>query len=178
MYGLIAKVKSAFQASGSQEPSAQRTLCELCRSIPIDNLPDFPNPYGIYSSEDREYIHEYDLNDSKKPLGFSHHPNLKRLQRSAAQCPLCRLILDQIELVERNFEEFKKTPDFLQYHAIGYPKFDLFLTRRKGIGPGFLVLCHSTLKDFFFLLGAIGVCAQEGMICKTPGLAILLIRTI
>ncbi|KIW83975.1 hypothetical protein Z517_03221 [Fonsecaea pedrosoi CBS 271.37] len=143
-------------------------LCSVCLDIPFDNLPEFPQTY--YTPwVSWKYIIPYNLDYRARSsrqrggvLGFPHHPDLQALRISAADCDLCRLILEQVDLVFDEFRAVHNDRAFRDYHRDGYPTGSLFLARRRDTGKGFLVLSHSDVRDTVFLLGAIGLAVPEG----------------
>jgi hypothetical protein len=145
--------------------TANMTVCSLCLSIPVDNLPDFPSSYYTHSNG-WERINDFRLaHRAPMPpglLGFPHRPDSHSLRTAAASCSLCRLILAQIDLVVDEFRVASQDSFFQQHHTAGYPTFDLFLTRRRDTGHGFLILCHSTVRKTIYLLGAIGLGVLDG----------------
>ena len=150
------------------------TLCELCKSIPLNELPSLSSEY--YNGRPAwKYIHPFygpqQNNQTNKPLGFPHWPNIEALRDSAAKCELCDLILSSVDRVideicdatEEKLLRYNSSPASLV--------FDFWIVRRRDGGDGFWVLSHSDNADdignhkaSFYLVAAIGICVKEGTI--------------
>jgi len=142
------------------------TICKRCSSIPLggDGLPILPAQLWGHRTKWR-YIHEFfQIWSDTEPTGFPFHPNLESLKLSAEECGLCRLILSS---VEKAIEELRNPDEGnVRRGDIDIPKqptWELWLTRRQGLGDGFCVFtnCQDS-KDFCFVT-AVGICVKEGM---------------
>lgn len=146
------------------------TLCELCRSIPFQDLPPFPeDSYSVTLSgykHIQEAMHRSMHEPIPEPLGFHHHPDLESLRRaSAAGCELCCQIEIQADCLLGDFATRK------EWYA-GYPEvrkpaadssFDLWLTKRSGTGDGFWVVAKSAAnpKGFLHIIATFGFCSED-----------------
>ncbi|OOO05060.1 Heterokaryon incompatibility [Aspergillus oryzae] len=116
------------------------TLCELCRSIPLGDLPPFPNGKIHFRLGRHEILFEINNEDDRSPrdaLGVPHHPNLDSLREaSAAGCELCYIIETQVNGLISDIE----IQEMIWHKSVSSkPHFDLWLTRRLE-GDGFIVL--------------------------------------
>jgi hypothetical protein len=141
-------------------------LCNLCSSIPIDNLPAFPPSYYNLMTG-YEHVQVFKPSHHKKRprglLGFSHQPDLQSLRSSAVTCELCRLILAPIDLIVDELRDDQRESYYRLIDDYGTPSFDLWLTKRRDVGDGFWALCHSKPGGSVYLLAAIGFCVRDSM---------------
>ncbi|PIG82480.1 hypothetical protein AARAC_005766 [Aspergillus arachidicola] len=75
------------------------TLCEICRSIPLEDLPAFPKRDRVIAFQGRHAIIDLASDGDQSPwdtVGFPHHPSMDSLRRaSAVGCELCRILVAQ-----------------------------------------------------------------------------------
>lgn len=147
---------------------AAATLCQLCQSIPLHDLPNLPQHY-IKSSEDG--LHELDgrpehlspTGTIPGPLGFPHHPDLESLRRaSAAGCELCREIERGADgLLAAVMRHKSENP--LAWSLVGDPTFDLWVTKRPEGGDGFWVVTKSSVEaeKFLYAIATFGLCTED-----------------
>ncbi|KAH6666119.1 heterokaryon incompatibility protein-domain-containing protein [Halenospora varia] len=160
-------------------------LCELCLSIPFSDLPNFPsNLRGGMPSE--SYVIPYHSRTKLEPFGFPYQPSLSALQTSAASCPLCNLILDQVKLFIGEYEDAVKNGKyFLRLNNEELPTFNMWITKRglrdesaglylKHEGDGFWIFTGSEKKHpgpvperehehwTVYLVGSVGFVGVEG----------------
>lgn len=124
-------------------------LCDLCQTIPHQELPPYPEEYECYFSAGDYFFparrrDSHQKNTQREPLGLGlpHHPTLESLrQASAAGCEICRLVETQADGLLGHIETYGPAK-----HSLGraYPLFDLWLTKRPYGGDGFWVLTSST----------------------------------
>ncbi|KAH8676451.1 heterokaryon incompatibility protein-domain-containing protein [Tricladium varicosporioides] len=105
-------------------------LCELCRSIPFSDLPDFPSSlHGGMPSE--SYVIPFRSQTKLEPFGFPYHPSLKHLQGSSTTCSLCALILTQVELFINEYQDSVANGKyFLRLNNKELPSFNMWITKR------------------------------------------------
>ena len=141
-------------------------LCDLCRTIPHQGLPSYPEEYKCYFSAGDFFYparhRDNHQNRQPEPLGFPHHQTLKSLrQASAENCEICRLIETQADGLLDHIETYGPPK-----HSLGraYPLFDLWLTKRPHGGDGFWVLTNSTRGTgrVLLILAAIVFACNDG----------------
>ncbi|KAE8332711.1 heterokaryon incompatibility protein-domain-containing protein [Aspergillus sergii] len=130
------------------------TLCELCRSIPLEDLPAFPKLDGFVTFKGRHAV--MGLASDGDILGFHHYSNLDGLRRaSAVECELCHILVTQMN---------EAIVDIGKEMMLSHPRFGLRLTRRPNGGDGFVVLtpCHMQDTKCGVLVVAVMVyCCEE-----------------
>lgn len=141
------------------------TLCDLCRSIPLNDLPPFPPKYFTHKNGWRyiNYFYPRELGLDTTGIGIPHQPDLRSLQYSAKTCDLCGVILGRLDLVTSQLKDLENDAAFIKMQGSGPPVFDLFLTQRKGGGNGFLVMCNGDNQYGIYLMAAVGICTEDGM---------------
>ncbi|KLU84731.1 hypothetical protein MAPG_03770 [Magnaporthiopsis poae ATCC 64411] len=139
-------------------------LCEICKSIPLGNLPPFPKTATLVSTPEAPQHHyhfainEDNENDEPSSPGFHYHQDRGGLWQSAAGgCGLCRLVENQARLVAASIRDAA---------ANAVPNFDLWVTARRGAGDGFWVLSGCGDDDdrpdkTFVLVAAVGFCVEK-----------------
>lgn len=139
------------------------TLCDLCKTIPLDGLPAFPDEDIARSLSGLTYFHQFFLRTRElESVGFKHHSDLQSLRAAAAAgCGLCRLIESQADCILADIDglgEERRGPFECQ------PQFDLWLTTLPNGRAGFLVLTNGKWerKSAVCPMAAIGFCAEEG----------------
>lgn len=115
---------------------SKMALCDLCQSMPLENLPPFPadskcwvlGPEGI-----GHFIWESSV-QLPSPLGYPLHPNLASLRSAVdAGCQLCRQVEIQVKDMGYEIETRGDTTICA-----------MFLTARHDGQPGFSVLIKCT----------------------------------
>lgn len=129
-------------------------LCQLCKTIPLQDLPRFPDESYIATLTGRQHlqrlIHKDSLDDIPGPLGFHHHETLESLRTaSASGCELCQLIEAEADalladIAERNLE-YSQFPDVLA-RIDSDPCFDLWVTARPEGGDGLWIITKSASR--------------------------------
>jgi hypothetical protein len=148
------------------------TLCELCKSIPLDGIPPFPRNYWNGRSS-WKYIHvfiesqEISQPGTIKQVGLPHYPNLRALRDSANTCHLCNLILTAVDNVVAELNDVTEEKILRYNNRPGRPTFELWLTKRRDGGDGFWVFSSGDASSDFYLVAAVGFCVKEGMIVET-----------
>ncbi|KAL8406723.1 hypothetical protein RB596_005271 [Gaeumannomyces avenae] len=149
------------------------SLCEICKSIPLGNLPPFPNSARLFCTPEAPQYHYFALNnnnnnnndsngnDPSSPR-FRYHEDRGGLWQSAAGgCGLCRLV----EQEARRLDAAAPAPRDVM------PNFDLWVTARRGTGTGtgtgdgFMVLSRcgdaDRSDDAFAVMAAVGLCVEK-----------------
>lgn len=153
-------------------------VCNLCSTIPFSSLPPPSLPTGSSRIGDQDHLpvlwydeSEADAKDSS--LGFKWHQDLDALAASAKICTVCNLVqkgseawLDRYNDVSKNnlsFNEFREGKPTIPSGQ------QLWLTKRFGGGPGFIVLVRS-LKNRqrlqVILLAGVSFAVESGMYSK------------
>lgn len=139
------------------------TLCEICQSIPLEDLPSFPRLDDLFYTGHLVFIRLGKDDDRWPPdtLGFAHHPNIDSLrQSSAVGCELCHILEVQVDEAIIGIETYEKT------RGISVScRFDLWLTRRMHGGDGFVLLTpiETTRGSYVLMLAAMVFCCDEGI---------------
>lgn len=153
-------------------------LCEICKSIPLGNLPPFPKTATLVATPEAPQHHyrfvidgEGGKDEPPSSLGFHYHQDRGGLWQSAAGgCGLCRLVENQARLVTadvKNTAAAAAAPDGRR----AVPNFDLWVTARRGAGDGFWVLsgCGDDRPGkTVVLVAAVGFCVDKGACVSTP----------
>jgi hypothetical protein len=151
-------------------------LCRTCSTIPFLSLPPPPLPTGSTRIADKVNLPELWYDDSEvvtkdSPLGLQWHENLDALAVSAKICPLCDLAqkgaqtwLDLYEDASKNnklFVEFHKSNSTIPTGQ------QLWLTKRFGGGPGFIVLVRGPKEvQRVILLTGVSFAVEAGKYSK------------
>jgi hypothetical protein len=139
-------------------------LCSVCATVPFLSLPSPLSQNGSIRIADKEELPELWYTDTEQvpknsALGFPWHEHIDALAASAKICPLCELVqngvqswLDLYKDVSTNskhFAEFHKNDSSVPSGK------QLWLTKRFGGGPGFLVLVRNpkNAKRVYLLTG-------------------------
>jgi len=138
-------------------------ICELCKSIPLssrDGLPELPKEFWGHRTTWR-YLHSFLYNLQKKNFAkFPYHPNLESLEASAKSCPLCQLVLGQVDKAVNELQTRPSRPGN-DPERPKQPTWNLWLTRRK-FGDGFYVFTDCEDSQDFAFVSAIGICTNKG----------------
>ncbi|KAK7996718.1 transcription activator of gluconeogenesis [Apiospora arundinis] len=137
-------------------------LCSLCSTIPFGSLPDHPPDKGLTLAGDMNECPVLIIDpEHKEPYGFPWHQDLNSLAESASSCPLCAIVQEGFQKWLGYFEESQRKPfyaEFKETYAESVPHGQrLFLTRRYGGGPGFIVLARETTRRWSSLYLLTGV---------------------
>jgi hypothetical protein len=147
-------------------------LCTICSTIPFASLPPPPLPSGSIRIADKDNLPELWYEDSKElatdsVLGFKWHENLDALAVSANSCPLCDLTQKGaqawLELYEDASNNDKAFVEFNKSHSSIPQGKQLWLTKRFGGGPGFIVLLRGRKNARrVILLAAVSFAVRTG----------------
>lgn len=149
------------------------TLCQLCQTIPLNDLPRFPDDSygrGLSGMPKLHTMWHFDtMEEPCDPLGFHYHDGLESLRSaSASGCELCRLVEIEadallVDIAERNLKYAKYPEEIKQRHPLD-PSFDLWITQRPEGGDGFWVIAKSMSepKKRLFLVATFGFGSENG----------------
>ena len=117
-------------------------LCDICKSIPFEDLPPFPEEEYIRTLTGLEYVQTIVRNrDASRDATASsvrHHANIEGLRGAAAKgCELCLLIQGEADAM---LAELDGLEGLMKRYSDGPPTFDMWLTKRPDGGQGFWVL--------------------------------------
>ena len=85
------------------------TICDLCESIPIHNLPELDTDWTLHGGSEKLGDFFSDLKqqrDKDNPIGFRHQLTLESLEGSSSNgCVLCSLLLSAVYEIRSNYHE-------------------------------------------------------------------------
>ncbi|KAL0932136.1 heterokaryon incompatibility protein [Colletotrichum truncatum] len=148
------------------------SLCDLCKNIPWETLPEVP-PDLSGNLTGYKYIQPL-LNWPADVRGHEHHHNLDALRESASTCSLCSLILSSAENVEKQLQELKPQWEAKEIHQYDWPTYDFFLVKRQEGGDGCWVMSfvrpdtdqveknRKKRRKEAWIIAALGICVREG----------------
>jgi hypothetical protein len=128
-------------------------LCSICSTIPFSSLPPPPLPSGFFPIADEDNLPELFYDGSERiskdsALGFPWHENLDALDTSAKLCPLCKLIQKGVKAWLPFYNEASaNSKPFVKFNKskASTPRGQqLWLAKRFGEGPGFIVLVRGS----------------------------------
>jgi hypothetical protein len=141
------------------------SLCDLCRSIPLRQLPLIPESYQAYTNG-----WEYALmvnggwgQERSPQTGFQFWSNLDDLKRSATKCDLCNLILSSVEKVNTTWENVTEERLAKCSTRPYRPTFEMHLWGRT-IGEGFVVITQTEQQYELQIVAAVGFSVPEGVL--------------
>lgn len=114
------------------------SLCDLCKNIPWETLPDVP-PDLSSNVTGYKYIQPL-LYWPAEARGHPHHQSMDALRESASSCSLCRIIWSSVENVEKQLQELKPQWEAEEIHQYNWPTYNLFLVKRREGGDGCWVM--------------------------------------
>jgi hypothetical protein len=149
------------------------SLCSTCSIVPFSSLPPAPLPTSSTLIAGETNLPELWFKDSEtvtehSDLGFPWHEKLDALAASAKLCPLCELVQKGAQAwIDRYEENSKNNKSFVEFNKnnSSIPSSQrLWMTKRYGGGPGFIVLVRGE-KDSqrVVLLAGVGFAVDEGM---------------
>lgn len=153
-------------------------LCYICKSIPFDHLPPFPEGEYVRTLTGLEHVQTLVRRRHVSPdpaaPSVRHHASLEGLRRAAAEgCELCRLIQCEAEAMLAELDGLQGLTNRCSY---GPPTFDMWLTKRPEGGQGFWVLsdCASgAWGPATVPVAAFGFVVAEGACEPWPLLAVM-----
>jgi hypothetical protein len=143
-------------------------ICDLCRSIPLRDLPPLPKSYYSYTiGWEYALIGNRRTNEQiSQTIGFSYWPNAEALQQSALHCDLCSLIFDSVNEVVKLWDEVTEERLLACSMRPQRPTFEMKLWKRS-IGEGFWVLTMTENPRQLQIVAAVSFAVKEGILhCK------------
>jgi hypothetical protein len=98
-----------------------------------------------------------------RALGLSHHSSLTALQEAALSCEICGLIKQSVDRVRGILEEYYKNEENVAWDRNGPPTWKFWITKRRAGEDGICVWSPAEKSNRVFLVGAIGLCVDDGM---------------
>lgn len=144
-------------------------LCSLCQSLPLEDLPPFPDDKTTRTLSGKPRFHHIVLDDHEKGkpipcLGVPYHPDLASLRQAASNgCVLFQAIEKEADAL---LEEIKtlEYPNMGMYKQL--PDWNMWLTQRgESGGDGFWVVCSSVGdqdRHYLVPVASIGFASDEG----------------
>ncbi|OAG06439.1 HET-domain-containing protein [Paraphaeosphaeria sporulosa] len=148
------------------------SLCDLCRNIPWENLPEVPEHLPM-NSTGHKYIQPV-MHWPAKDRGHPHHQSLDALRNSARSCALCQLIVSSAENVEQQLIELKPKWEAKEMMEYGWPTYKLFIVKRREGGDGCWVMSFVDGDEEWtkrrkergdeeaWIIAALGLCVRDG----------------
>ncbi|KAH7208578.1 heterokaryon incompatibility protein-domain-containing protein [Fusarium oxysporum] len=147
------------------------TLCNLCRTIPLDTLPTVPQDIKCGYMTGYPYI-QYFRDWRLEDKGFLHYQSLDALQGSASDlhCVLCNLILEQVLRCQAELEKLKPSWELYGAYKYAWPLWEFWLVKPASGRDGFWVMTFTDELGFkgevrrgeARLVAAIGLCVKDG----------------
>lgn len=151
------------------------SLCDLCKSLPLENLPPFPDEKYSRTLSGKQRLHNLYLKDYEKgkPLerfGVSYHPDLDSLRKAASGgCVLCQAVAKEADGI---LDELASPSEFSLNSYV--PDWDMWLTKRgEDGGDGLWVLSRYAENSdrSIAVVAAIGFASDGGMFCICASLS-------
>jgi hypothetical protein len=139
------------------------TICDLCKSIPLRNLPPLPANYYTFTSGWKYALIGIDPieESTSQTVGFSYWPNAEALQNSATQCDLCSLIFTSVDKVVKTWDSVTEKRLLECSTRPHRPTFEMKLWKRNN-GEGFWVLTMTEDPREVQIVAAVGFSVREG----------------
>lgn len=144
------------------------SLCSLCKGIPWEDLPSVPKdlPGGLSGYDYIQALYQW----PEDLRGYPHHQGLDALGQSATSCDLCRQIYRSADNVQKQLESLKPKWEAGETRVYNWPKWDLFLVKRRDGGDGCWIMSFveggdRRKKDGFeeaWIVAALGLCVKDG----------------
>ncbi|KAK8102131.1 heterokaryon incompatibility protein-domain-containing protein [Apiospora sp. TS-2023a] len=127
------------------------SVCSLCSTIPFESLPDPPSYQGFSRIGDQSECPALSVNAAQDGLyGFPWHHDLASLATASSSCPLCAIVQQGFQRWLGFFEESRRTEFYTEFKDVYDDTVPhgqrLFLTKRFGDGPGFLVFAKQPAR--------------------------------
>ncbi|KAI1146671.1 HET-domain-containing protein [Nemania diffusa] len=144
------------------------SICAACQSIPFSTLPE-PPKHGFSRIGDHSDLPSLWPNDEgtyqKDQIGFPWHADLAALASSAPACLLCRIVQAGVRQWCEKQETALQTPFYVAFRdSYQHPAPEgqqLYLTKRTGGAPGFLVYVQSKVKRSIDLLTGVAFSVES-----------------
>jgi hypothetical protein len=153
------------------------SLCNLCQSFDILDLPNLSPNYTVYPVTSKAYpslvsnIHKLriggwkkDRDDSKhdsEPLGLPYHQSIEALEAACANnCAICTVVQRDVAQFKTEFLEAKKDASAYRDRS-GGPDWRMFAVRGVGETGGFMIVSADTKAPFeIWVVAAVGFCVD------------------
>lgn len=151
----------------SQETRYHTTdLCELCCLIPFEHLPSLPKCYtsaiplgpGLILRPPNVWEHR------PTRFGFQHHQDLKALEQSSDNCPLCSLIHKGVTQFNENVKDGPRNENGRKLQSAGPKDYRLQITANESDPDGFMIWTDATIDTYIFLVAVVSFCVENGKI--------------
>lgn len=156
------------------------SLCNLCQSFDVLDVPKLSPEYKIHPVTSREYPslvmimnkrlinlwkeNKEDPPQNPEPLGLPYHQSIEELEAAAADnCAICTVVQRDVAQFQSEFSEAKKDTSAHRERS-GGPDWKMFVVKGRSDTGGFMVVSVDT-KDWFQIcvVAAVGLCVD----CKT-----------
>lgn len=153
-------------------------LCDLCRTIPWEDLPTVP-PNLLFGSSGLPYVQSV-YRWPQNARGHPHHQSLAALRQSASSCGLCSIICESAENVQKEHDEIKPKWEAGEMGRYGWPTWEMWLVKRREGGDGCWVMSFvddnsltgerqkKKALEEARIVAAIGICVRDGMTRAPP----------
>ncbi|KAI0972442.1 HET-domain-containing protein [Xylaria arbuscula] len=163
------------------------SICATCQSITFSTLPEPPATDRFSRIGDHSDLPAVELEEpedkstyQRHQIGFPWHANLGALASSSHTCSLCNLVQAGVQQWCEKRETSLQTPFYITYsdnfqHTVPDDK-QLFLTKRTGGSPGFLVYVASKVYQSVYLLTGVAFSVEsthemaKGLTVRPPDL--------
>lgn len=156
-----------------QRFSSKMSLCQLCQSAPIFNLPKLELSTGLgYDNAYTERIlsrhlkgasYPWSAGHDRSPPGFKHQAGLEKLRQSAGRCALCALIAECVRIFVFHINLYLEDDISRRARPFGLPEsFQLWLAARDRDAPGFKIYTDSNKHNDIFEVGEVAFLSHEG----------------
>ncbi|KAK7917749.1 hypothetical protein PG985_011357 [Apiospora marii] len=120
-------------------------ICSLCSTIPFGSLPDPPSYESWFRIGDQSECPAFSVKPTENDAyGLPWHQDLASLATVSNACPLCAVVQEGFQKWLGYFEESRRTEFFTEFKDVYNETVPhgqrLFLVKRFGGGPGFIVL--------------------------------------
>ncbi|CAI9627807.1 unnamed protein product [Alternaria burnsii] len=153
------------------------SLCNLCQSFDILDLPNLSLNYTVYPVTSKAYpslvsnIHKLRIGGWKKdredpkhdsePLGLPYHQSIEALEAACTNnCAICTVVQRDVAQFKTEFLEAKKDTSAYRERS-GGPDWRMFAVRGVGETGGFMIVSADTKAPFeIWVVAAVGVCVD------------------
>lgn len=164
--------------SSTLTPNAM-SLCSLCQSIDIFNIPKlklYDDGYGVYAPRDSALVSIInrpmfvpEAQRISQPIehpGPSFHPFLDDLEAAAKQCAICIVVQRQVAQFKAQLETERKNGNTIYVgRGVEGPDWKMSLAKGGNETGGFMVLsCDAGRPSQLWVLAAVGFCV-DGKYC-------------
>jgi hypothetical protein len=152
--------------SSSEKCEYTRDLCELCCLIPFEHLPPIPRCYtstlslgpGLLLRPPNVWEHR------PERFGFQHHRDLKALEQSFPNCPLCSLIHKGVTQFAENVKYGTRNDNGRKLQSAAPKDYRLQITMCDFDQDGLMIWTDATIDTYIFLVAVVGFCVEDGRI--------------